>query len=253
MKIEEEKALAIIPARFASTRFPGKPLVKIDGISMIERVYTQVSKCPLVSNIIVATDHEAIRKAVFDFGGKVVMTSEDCVSGTDRCAEVLRKAEVKEDIILNIQGDEPFIHPEQISELVTLIKKDGVEIGTLAHRILDQQDLFNPNLVKLVSSAKGRALYFSRNPIPYVRGEEGEKWLEKTRFFKHIGLYGFRKKALLELAGLPMGELEMAESLEQLRWLEADFQIFVGESEWESLGIDTPEDLARAEQRLRSH
>jgi len=253
MKIEEEKALAIIPARFASTRFPGKPLVKIDGISMIERVYTQVSKCPLVSNIIVATDHEAIRKAVLDFGGKVVMTSEDCVSGTDRCAEVLRKAEVKEDIILNIQGDEPFIHPEQISELVTLIKKDGVEIGTLAHRILDQQDLFNPNLVKLVSSAKGRALYFSRNPIPYVRGEEGEKWLEKTRFFKHIGLYGFRKKALLELAGLPMGELEMAESLEQLRWLEADFQIFVGESEWESLGIDTPEDLARAEQRLRSH
>ena len=246
-----KKALAIVPARFASTRFPGKPLVKIRGKTMIERVVEQAAKCPSVSEIIVATDHLEIQSAVHAFGGKVVMTSENCQSGTDRCAEVMLKTSFENEIIVNIQGDEPFIHPEQIEQLIGLMQSATVQIGTLAKKITDSESIFNPNVVKLVRSLSGKALYFSRNPIPFVRAAEGKDWLRSAAFFKHIGMYAYQKSVLTDIAKLPQGSLEMAESLEQLRWLEAGYDIYVSETELESIGIDTPEDLSKAEEMFR--
>jgi 3-deoxy-manno-octulosonate cytidylyltransferase (CMP-KDO synthetase) len=252
MQTVMKKAAVIIPARFASTRFPGKPLVKIGGIPMIERVYRQATQCSDVSRILVATDSDEIFDSVRSFGGDVVMTSSDCQSGTDRCAEVISSREISEEIIINIQGDEPFIKPEQISELVRLMQPDHIEIGTLAKRITEQGSVFNPNVVKLVKASSGKALYFSRNPIPFVRGSDAEHWLDSAPFFKHIGLYGYKKEVLTKLAKLPVGDLEKAESLEQLRWLEAGYELYAAETEWESLGIDTPEDLEKAALFLKS-
>jgi 3-deoxy-manno-octulosonate cytidylyltransferase (CMP-KDO synthetase) len=245
-----KKAAVIIPARFASTRFPGKPLVKIGGIPMIERVYRQATQCGDVSRILVATDSDEIFDTVRSFGGDPVMTSPDCQSGTDRCAEVINSREISEEIIINIQGDEPFIKPEQISQLIRLMQPDHIQIGTLAKRITDMETVFNPNVVKLVKASSGKALYFSRNPIPFVRGAEAESWLDSAAFFKHIGLYGYKKEVLTKLAKLPVGQLEKTESLEQLRWLEAGYELYATETEWESLGIDTPEDLEKAAQFL---
>ncbi len=252
MQTVMKKAAVIIPARFASTRFPGKPLVKIGGIPMIERVYRQATQCSDVSRILVATDSDEIFDTVRSFGGDVVMTSPDCQSGTDRCAEVISSREISEEIIINIQGDEPFIKPEQISELVRLMQPDHIEIGTLAKRITEQGSVFNPNVVKLVKASSGKALYFSRNPIPFVRGSDAEHWLDSAPFFKHIGLYGYKKEVLTKLAKLPVGDLEKAESLEQLRWMEAGYELYAAETEWESLGIDTPEDLEKAALFLKS-
>jgi 3-deoxy-manno-octulosonate cytidylyltransferase (CMP-KDO synthetase) len=240
-----KKAIAIIPARYASTRFPGKPLVKIGAKTMVELVYEQASKCVLVNDVVVATDNERIKNAVLAFGGQVVMTSEACQSGTDRCAEVIFKYESNEDIIVNVQGDEPYIQPEQIQELILLMQNESIQIGTLAKRITEMEPVFNPNVVKVVRSLNGKALLFSRNPIPFVRGKEQKEWLRNAEFYKHIGLYAYKKSILKEVSNLPIGKLELAENLEQLRWLEAGYEIFVAETEYESIGIDTPEDLEK--------
>ncbi len=237
--------LGIIPARYASTRFPGKPLVDIAGKSMIQRVYEQVKACNIIDKVVVATDDERIRDHVEAFGGTVEMTAEDHTSGTDRCAEVAwRYAEAS--MVVNIQGDEPFIHPEQIGSLVQLmLDAPQFEIATLAKKISDPELLFNPNIVKVVFTTLRGAMYFSRQAIPFVRGCGQDQWLDNQSFYKHIGLYGFRRKALLEVAALPVGQYEKSESLEQLRWLENGYRIAVGVTPWESNGIDVPEDIAR--------
>jgi len=236
--------LAVIPARWASTRFPGKPLANIAGKSMIQRVLEQVNQSSCVDRAVVATDDERILHHVQQLGAEVMMTSPDHPSGTDRVAEVSRHFP-EAHIILNIQGDEPFIHPQQIDLLVvTLLQSPNASIATLAKKIDQVVFLTNPNVVKVVFSKKVGALYFSRHPIPFVRGVPPHNWLEKQDFYQHIGLYGFRRDALMDIADLPPTPLEMAESLEQLRWLEYGFQIAVGVTELETHGIDTPEDLA---------
>jgi len=247
------RVLAIIPARYGSTRFPGKPLADLAGKPMIQRVFEQVITCTSVSDVIVATDHADIFSVVQSFGGRVIMTSESCLSGTDRCAEVLEKIQDDFDLMLNVQGDEPFIQCGQIEELIESMALPEAQIGTLVRRIGQTEDIFNPNVVKAAFSASGRALYFSRNPIPFVRGAEKDEWLEKAVFFRHIGLYAYRPTVLREIAKLPGGKLEMAESLEQLRWMEAGYPVFVRETAFDSPGIDTPEDLETALLRYNSN
>ncbi len=237
--------LAVIPARFASTRFPGKPLVEIQGKTMIQRVCEQVEKCSRVDKFVVATDDPRIFEHVKNFGGEVMMTSQNHPSGTDRCAELVRHFPQAK-IILNVQGDEPFIQPQQIDLLAdTLILKKKNNIATLAKLITEPEQIFNPNVVKVVFSEKKQALYFSRNPIPFLRGIEKEDWPEHGKFYKHIGLYAFRRSVLLKISKLKPSRLELAESLEQLRWLENGFQIGVGETDLETVGIDSPDDLAK--------
>jgi len=242
--------LAVIPARWASTRFPGKPLVEIGGKSMIQRVFEQVSRSEKVDQIVVATDDERILNHVHGFGAEAILTHPEHPSGTDRCAEAARLYP-SANIVLNVQGDEPFIQPQQIDLLAdTLLNHPTARIATLGKKIDLPDFLTNPNVVKVVFSEKQGAIYFSRHPIPYVRGIAMEDWLEHQDFFKHIGLYGFQREALLEIAGLSPTPLEKAESLEQLRWLEHGFQIAVGITTWETLGIDTPEDLEAANQSV---
>lgn len=237
--------LSVIPARFASTRFPGKPLVLIDGKSMIQRVYEQAKLSRSVQKVVVATDDKRIFDHVLAFGGAAMMTDVRHISGTDRCAEVAEHYPEAE-IILNIQGDEPFVQPEQIDLLAaTLLQQSGFGIATLAKRIEQPEQLFNPNVVKVVFSNHNSALYFSRHPIPFVRGHAPETWLEHQAFYKHIGLYAFRRESLLQIAQLPNAALELAESLEQLRWLAHGLPIAVGLTLLETSGIDTPDDLER--------
>ena len=244
--------LAIIPARFASTRFPGKPLIDLGGKTMIERVYQQVLACPQVDKVLVATDDKRIAAEVRRFGGEVVMTSPDCPSGTDRCAEVLSKITFKPSWVLNVQGDEPFLAPQQIGELIGCLRESDAGIGTLARPLRDPEAIQNPNVVKVVFDARNKAMYFSRNPIPYVRQAAPPQWPDHAQFFQHIGLYGFKADVLPVLSALPPGSLEMAESLEQLRWLQAGFSVQVGLSQYESLGIDSPDDLPKAMQWLKN-
>ncbi|MBX2889778.1 MAG: 3-deoxy-manno-octulosonate cytidylyltransferase [Saprospiraceae bacterium] len=235
--------LAVIPARWASTRFPGKPLADIGGKTMIQRVYEQVVRCGRVDKAVVATDDERIFEHVRSFGGEVMMTRAAHPSGTDRCAEVAGHFPQAR-WVLNVQGDEPFIQPEQIDLLAdTLASSARFPIATLAKKIETQDALLNPNVVKVVFSEKRGALYFSRHPIPFLRGVEGLDWLEHHVFYKHIGLYGFRRATLLRLARLAPTPLERAESLEQLRWLEHGMRIAVGITELETRGVDTPADL----------
>jgi 3-deoxy-manno-octulosonate cytidylyltransferase (CMP-KDO synthetase) len=238
--------LAVIPARYASTRFPGKPLVDIGGRTMIERVYAQVQAAQRVQVVVVATDDERIADEVRRFGGQVCMTRTDHRSGTDRCAEVAH-AYPEAHVVLNVQGDEPFVQPEQIDLLVdTLVEApEAFGAATLVKSIADLTLLPNPNVVKAVWSPAAGALYFSRHPVPYLRDAPLEAWLSSAAFFKHIGLYAFRRDTLLRVATLPPSPLEMAESLEQLRWLEAGIRIRVGVTELETIGIDTPEDLLK--------
>ncbi len=243
------EVLILIPARYASTRFPGKPLAMIGGKPMVQHV---VEKAAAVSeNVYVATDDGRIYDCVIGFGGKAVMTSTEHRSGTDRCYEayrhVVEQTGKKYDVVVNIQGDEPFIQPEQVKALVACFEDDKVEIATLAKRFEQNADIFDPNKVKVVCSAKGTALYFSRSAIPFCRGIEKECWLEMTPFYKHVGMYAYRPEVLKEITALPQGRLEKAESLEQLRWLENGYTIAVRETAHESIGIDTPEDLKRAE------
>ncbi|MGV8827349.1 MAG: 3-deoxy-manno-octulosonate cytidylyltransferase [Breznakibacter sp.] len=239
--------LGLIPARFASTRFPGKPLADIGGKPMIQRVYEQSAK--ILSTVYVATDDERIASTVRSFGGKVVMTSESHQSGTDRCEEALQQVEKIEgrlfSAVINIQGDEPFISPLQIEQLAQAMTNPETEIATLVKKVMAATDLFNPNKPKVVVDTKNEALYFSRSPIPYLRGVKEEEWHRKHDFYNHIGLYGYRSDILGCITKLPQGTLELCESLEQLRWLENGYRIAVMETNLESISIDTPEDLAK--------
>lgn len=238
------KILGIIPSRFGSTRFPGKSLVDIAGKSMVRRVYEQASKAISLSKIIVATDHEDIVKEVKSFDGNVCMTSSDHQSGTDRCNEVLSSEVEGFDYVINIQGDEPFIEPAQIDDLASCLDHK-TQLATLIKKVNHQADLFNPNVVKVVINFEHEALYFSRHPIPYLRGKSEDLWLTDFSFFKHIGIYAYRKDVLSAITKLPLSSLEKAESLEQLRWLENGYRIKVKETKVENYGIDTPEDLER--------
>lgn len=245
------KILGIIPARYASTRFPAKPLVDIAGKSMIQRVYEQVKKSAKVSKVVVATDHTEIYDHVKNFGGEVCMTKESHVSGTDRCYEGLTLQNATFDYVINIQGDEPFIQPEQIDLLASRL--DGkTEIATLVKSIDQKEQLFNTNVVKAVISKGNEALYFSRSTIPHIRNTKEDEWLQKHTFYKHIGMYAYRSDILEQLTKLPLSTLEKAESLEQLRWLENGFKISVAETKTETIGIDTPEDLQKALEYLKS-
>lgn len=239
------KKIAIIPARFASTRFPGKPLVNIKGKPMVQHVYDKAIESNVFDKVIVATDDERIVEVVRNFGGDVAMTSDQHQSGTDRCGEVINSLEESYDIVVNIQGDEPFIHIEQLEQLVSLFDNPSTDIATLKKQLSDIADVHNPNVVKVVSAVDKRALYFSRNPIPFARGEAQESWLSHHDYFKHLGLYGYRADVLKKLVNLPASSLESCESLEQLRWLQNGFSIFIDETQHESIGIDTPEDLER--------
>ena len=236
--------LGIIPARYASTRFPGKALVDIFGKTMIQRVYEQSKKCARVSDVIVATDDERIFAHVAGFGGKVVMTSADHQSGTDRCAEVAL-LHPQYDVIINIQGDEPYIDPEQISKLATCFTSAGTQIATLVKKIENEQELFNVNSPKVVINKLSEAVYFSRSPLPHIRGQEPRDWLQHFTYFKHIGIYGYRSDVLQQITKLPVSSLEKAESLEQLRWIENGYKIKVAETELETYAVDTPEDLEK--------
>lgn len=236
------KILGIIPSRYASTRFPGKPLVEIQGKSMIQRVYEQAKKASSLSEVLVATDDERISKHVIDFGGKVILTSSSHQSGTDRCAEVINKINDAYDVVINIQGDEPFINPEQINQLCACFDNQNTQIATLIKKIT-ADELFNENKPKVIKSVDDFAIYFSRHPIPFFRGVEKENWLKEHTYYKHIGIYGYTTETLKKITQLPLSLLEKAEGLEQLRWLENGYKIKVAETNLEANSVDTPEDL----------
>lgn len=247
------KFIGIIPARYASTRFPGKPLALLGGKPMIQRVYEQVKET--VDRVCVATDDERIEAAVKAFGGNVVMTSDQHRSGTDRCEEAYQKVDEPFDVIINIQGDEPFIHPEQIETIKRCFEDESVDIATLVKPFAADGDfestLFNPNSPKVVVNKRMEAMYFSRSIVPYIRGKKYTEWLSAHVFYKHIGMYAYRADVLKEITALPPSSLEIAESLEQLRWLENGYKIKVGITEQETIGIDTPEDLEKANLLLK--
>jgi 3-deoxy-manno-octulosonate cytidylyltransferase (CMP-KDO synthetase) len=248
------KFIAIIPARYASTRFPGKPLALLGGRPMIQWVYEKVSA--EIGDTWVATDDERIRQAVTGFGGRVVMTSSTHRSGTDRSAEACRKIVAETgaeyDVVVNVQGDEPFVSSEQLGVIRSLFDQPDTRIATLVKKFAPEEDIFNPNTPKVVLSAAGEALYFSRSVVPYLRGEEPAEWQSKHTYYKHIGLYAYTLGTLFEITRLPQSPLELAESLEQLRWLEGGYRIRAGVVTSESIAVDTPADLARAEEILLS-
>lgn len=241
---------AIIPARYASTRFPGKPLALLGNKPVIQHVYEQTSS--VLSEVWVATDDDRIREAVKKFGGRVVMTRADHKSGTDRIEEAAEKTGTQADVVINIQGDEPFVQPSQIKTLMQLFDNADTQIGTLGKHFENIEAVNNPNSPKIVTDKQGFALYFSRSVIPYIRGAQDNEWLSHFPFLKHLGLYAYRREVLHEITQLPQSSLEIAESLEQLRWLENGYRIRVGLTDVETVGIDTPEDLQRAEEFLKS-
>lgn len=246
------KFVAIIPARYSSTRFPGKPLVDMLGKTMIQRVYEQVSKT--VNDVYVATDDERILRSVESFGGRAVMTSELHQSGTDRCKEAYNRIGEEFDVVLNIQGDEPFISPNQIDLLKDCFDDRSVQIATLVKEFNPEDGfevLNNPSSPKVVINKNSEAIYFSRSIIPYVRDAVTTDWLTKHIFYKHIGIYGYRADVLNAITDLSTSILEQAESLEQLRWIENGFKIKVGITSYETIGIDTPEDLYKGLEYLK--
>ena len=262
----EKRFIGIIPARYASTRFPGKPLAMIGGKPMIQRVYEQAMKA--LEYVVVATDDERIAECVRGFGGEVVMTRADHTCGTERCSEALERiqdgqrptgrpeAYGGEDIVINIQGDEPFIQPDQIKALQGCFEDEQTEIATLVKAFGKEdsvEDLENPNTPKVAIAEDGSALLFSRSVIPYLRGVPKEEWLQKGKFYKHIGMYAYRADVLKEIVQLPQTRLEKAESLEQLRWLENGYKIKVAECESVSIGIDTPADLEKANEFIKNN
>lgn len=236
--------LGIIPARYASSRFPGKPLVDIAGKSMIQRVYEQAKKCVDVAEVIVATDDSRIFDHVQAFGGVAVMTADYHQSGTDRCAEVA-SLHPEYDVIINIQGDEPYIDPEQITKLAACFNDAGTQIATLVKKILTREELFNYNSPKVVINKLSEAIYFSRATLPHIRAQEPDNWLEFYTYYKHIGIYGYRADVLQQITKLPISGLEKAESLEQLRWIENGYRIKVAETELETHAVDVPADLEK--------
>lgn len=246
------KYIGIIPARYASTRFPGKPLAMLGGKTVIQRVYEQVRQ--VLDEAYVATDDQRIFDVVEAFGGKAVMTSTNHKSGTDRIEEAVQKIGGNYDVVVNIQGDEPFIQRSQIETVCRCFDDPATQIATLGKPFKADQplsDLENPNSPKLVTDNRGYALYFSRSIIPFLRGINREEWMGQFPFMKHIGLYAYRTRVLHEITQLPQSSLELAESLEQLRWLQNGYKIKVGTTDIETVGIDTPEDLERAEAWLR--
>ena len=245
------KFLGIIPARFASSRFPGKLLADLGGKPVIQWVYENAGK--EIENIIVATDHKKIFEAVEGFGGQAMMTLVEHESGTDRCSEVvsrLSKVGKSYDVVLNIQGDEPFVNPQDLRHLTDMFSEPDTQIATLSTPIRNSEDLFNPNVVKLVRDVNGYALYFSRQAIPYQRNTPEYDWSSGFTCHKHIGIYAYRSDVLIRISKLDLSSLEKAEALEQLRWLENGFRIRTGTTQHESIGIDTPDDLDRARKML---
>lgn len=246
------KFIAIIPARYASTRFPGKPLALLGGKPVIQRVYEQVAG--VLDDAVVATDDRRIYDAVLAFGGKAEMTSTEHRSGTDRCWEAYCKQGGAYDVVVNVQGDEPFIRPAQLEALKRCFDDPETQIATLVKPFAEKdglEALENPNSPKVVLDGRSRALYFSRSVIPYLRGVDRTEWLRRHTYYKHIGIYAFRTEVLREVTALPQSPLELAESLEQLRWLENGYRIGVGVTNFDTVGIDTPEDLERAERFLK--
>jgi 3-deoxy-manno-octulosonate cytidylyltransferase (CMP-KDO synthetase) len=246
------RILGIIPSRYASTRFPGKPLAMVGGRTMIERVYRQARRSDLLHSLVVATDDERIAQAVSDFGGEFVMTDSRHPSGTDRCAEVLKHFDGRYDAVINIQGDEPFIQPQQIDLLAGALLAEGVQIATLIKPLNDWMEVRLQQVVKVVIAANGDALYFSRQPIPFVKDAPPEEWPQRISMYKHIGIYGYRADVLPKLTQLSQGSLELAESLEQLRWLEQGYRIRTRISHFETIAVDTPDDLVKAEAYFQS-
>ena len=239
--------LGIIPARYKSTRFPGKPLAKIGSKTMIHRVYSQAKKA--FEDVLVATDDDAIFREVVSFEGQAVMTSPDHQSGTDRCAEAARGYVLpdgkKFDVVINIQGDEPFIQPGQLQILAAAFEDPTVDIATLVKEAKTPEEIFSENTAKVVINKNCEAVYFSRSPIPFVRGVEKDDWIKHHTFFKHIGVYAYRFDVLQEITQLKQGSLELAEKLEQNRWIENGYKIKVCKTDYEGLAVDTPEDLRR--------
>jgi 3-deoxy-manno-octulosonate cytidylyltransferase (CMP-KDO synthetase) len=241
------KIIGIIPARYESSRFPGKPLADILGESMIQRVYNKCLLATSLQDVYVATDDQRIFDHIESFGGKVIMTKSTHTNGTERCKEVLSKIKSNDiDVVINIQGDEPFISPNQIDLLANIFfLYPETQIGTLIKKIEDYDTLFNPNTPKVVFTPNNDALYFSRNTIPYQRDHDQSTWLDNHDYFKHIGIYGYTSKTLNEIVDTDETSLESTEKLEQLRWLENGFRIKVAKTTHETIGIDTPEDLER--------
>ena len=244
------KFIGLIPARYASTRFPGKPLALLAGKPVIQHVYEQAVK--VLDAVYVATDDERIYNKVLEFGGKAVMTSTEHHSGTDRIEEALEKVGGDFDVVVNIQGDEPFIAQSQIETLCHCFENEVTQIATLGKPFECIEAVENPNSPKIVVDNRGYAMYFSRSVIPFVRGVERQEWLKKYPFLKHLGIYAYRTEVLKAITRQPQSSLELAESLEQLRWLENGYRIKVGITNVETVGIDTPEDLQRAEDFIRS-
>lgn len=244
------KFIGIIPARYASSRFPGKPLAMLGGKMVIERVVEQVSS--ILDNVYVATDDQRIYDAVTGFGGRAIMTRTDHQSGTDRIREAYEKIGENFDVIINIQGDEPFIQRSQIKTVMECFYDENTQIATLGKPFETMEAVKNPNSPKIVIDNNGYAMYFSRSVIPFVRNVDEKEWINKYPFMKHIGLYAYRSKVLKEITELPQSSLELAESLEQLRWLQNGYKIKVGTTDVETVGIDTPDDLKRAEEYLLS-
>ncbi len=238
---------ALIPARYASTRFPGKPLADIHGKPMIQHVYERVSS--LFKQSAVATDDERIANVVKSFGGNYIMTATSHQSGTDRCAEAseiaINKFGWKIDVVVNIQGDEPFIEVEQLKQICSSFSNSNTQIATLIKVIENWAELFDPNKPKVVIDNLGKAIYFSRNPIPFMRGKPDNQWLNSHVYYKHIGMYAYRLNILRTISKLEPGKLELAESLEQLRWIENGFEIQTSLTDVENISVDTPEDLAQ--------
>ena len=237
--------LGVIPARYASSRFPGKPLIDIKGKSMIQRVYEQAKKSKSLAEVIVATDDERIKTHVEKFGGIAIMTNEDHPSGTDRCYEVLQKATVDYTHVINIQGDEPFIDPSQIDLLAQVLKDEQTELATLVIPVDSHELLFNEGEVKVTVNSKMEALYFSRMVIPFIKGADKKEWHTKFNYLRHVGMYAYRTDILKKITQLKPSSLEIAESLEQLRWLENGYKIKVAVTKHDSHCIDTPEDVER--------
>lgn len=239
------KVIGIIPARYASSRFPGKPLAKLGGKYVIQRVVEQVGA--VLDDVYVATDDERIYNTVTSMGAKAVMTRSDHQSGTDRIAEALEKIGGNFDVVVNIQGDEPFIQKSQIETVVACFNDADTQIATLGKKFATIEEAKNPNSPKIILDNRSYAMYFTRALAPYIRGKEENQWLNVYPFLKHIGLYAYRTGVLREVTKLQQSPLEIAEGLEQLRWLQNGYKIKVGLTEVETVGIDTPEDLQRAE------
>jgi len=247
------KIIGIIPARFQSTRLPGKPLLVIDGKSMLQRVYEQSLKAKCLSKVIVATDDERIKKHILSFGGNVVMTATTHQSGTDRCCEAIEKWKEKYDIVINIQGDEPFINPLQIEQVANCFKSKKTQIATLIKEISEVKELFDINKPKVIINSENEAIYFSRSPLPHLRNRKKNQWLQHHSYYKHIGIYAYRTAILKKISKLNQSKLELAESLEQLRWLENGYKIKTTITKYNSYSVDTLDDIKKIKLLLKSN